>query len=389
VTACPGGYITAVDPSLTAVHVVPCYPPHSGGMERAAAELVHGLPEAGVTALVITSDLGAGAGWPAEPGVLRLPAWEVAHTPLILGLVRALRRIPPGSIVHAHVAHAFIPDIAAAVAHRRGHPVVAHYHLDVDPTGPMGWLLRPYQRTILRHTLRHAQVVIVPTPDYARIVQRTFGVDPDRIRVLPNGTSFELAETARPAPVATPDRIWRLISVGRLNTQKDHALLLESCARLRELAPGLTWTLDIYGEGEQRAQLEAAIHRLALGDTVRLRGEGFTPDEIRAAYDGADLFVLATRKESFGIVYVEAMARGLPIVTTDVPGTRDVVRHEITGLLAPRSAAGLAAAIARITADPAQYENLSAAGLAAASAYRWPGIVRRLAEIYRSLPTRP
>ena len=366
---------------VTAVHVVPYYPPHSGGMERAAAELVRGLPAAGVTALVLTSSLGADPSRPPEPGVLRLPAIEVAHTPVIRGLIRTLWQMPPASIVHAHVAQAFIPDLAAAIGHLRGHPVVAHYHLDVDPTGPMGWLLRPYQRTVLRHTLRHAQVVLVPTPDYAQIVTRLYGVEPSRIRVLPNGTTFEVATTPRRAP----DRTWRLISVGRLNQQKDHALLLQACARLRRQAPDLSWSLDLYGGGEEQARLAAMIQQLDLADAVRLRGEGFTPEQMQAGYDDADLFVLATRKESFGIVYVEAMARGLPIVTTDVPGTRNVVRHEGNGLLAARSADDLAAALQRIMTDPGRYEKLSAAGLIDSAGYQWPDIVRRLAEIYRSL----
>jgi glycosyltransferase involved in cell wall biosynthesis len=376
----------AVNTGLTAVHVVPYYPPHSGGMEQAAAELVRGLPAAGVTALVLTSSLGADPNLPPEPGVLRLPAIEVAHTPLLRGLIRTLWRMPPGSIVHAHVAHAFIPDLAAAIGHLRGHPVVAHYHLDVDPTGPMGRLLRPYQRTVLRHTLRHAQAVLVPTPDYAQIVTRTYGVESSRVHVLPNGTTFDIAPEPRRSPNrSAPQPTWRLICVGRLNQQKDHALLLRACARLRRLAPELAWSLDIYGGGEEESRLTAMIRELDLTDAVRLRGEGFTPAQMQTRYDDADLFVLATRKESFGIVYVEAMARGLPIVTTDVPGTRNVVRHEGNGLLAPRTAEGLATALHQVMTDSERYEKLSAAGLSDAGRYRWPVTVQRLAEIYRSL----
>jgi glycosyltransferase involved in cell wall biosynthesis len=350
-------------------------------MEQAAAELVRGLPAAGVTALVLTSNLGADPDQPPEPGVLRLPAVEVAHTPLIRGLLRTLWRMPAGSIVHAHVAHAFIPDLAAAIGRLRGHPVVAHYHLDVDPTGPMGWLLRPYQRTVLRYTLRHAQAVLVPTPDYAQIVTRSYGVEPSRIQVLPNGTTFAVATEPRRAP----DRSWRLISVGRLNQQKDHALLIRACAELRRRAPELSWTLDIFGGGEEAPRLAAMIRQLDLADAVRLRGDGFTPEQMQDRYDGADLFVLATRKESFGIVYVEAMARGLPIVTTDVPGTRNVVRHEGNGLLAARSAESLATAMHHLMTDVDDYEKFSAAGLIDADGYRWPVTIQRLAEIYRSL----
>jgi glycosyltransferase involved in cell wall biosynthesis len=307
---------------------------------------------------------------------------EIAHTPVMPGLPRALWRTPPDAVVHAHVAHAFIPDVAVAVARRRGQPVLAHYHLDVDPTGAAGrLLLRPYQRTLLRRTLRHSDAVVVPTPDYAELVAAVHGVPGERIRVIPNGTDFAVAARPRSVPAGS----WRLISVGRLSPQKQFPLLFAACAALRERRPQLLWTLDVYGDGDLRVPLEREIDRLGLGGLVHVRGGGLSRAQLRDRYDEADLFVLATGKESFGIVFAEAMARGLPVVATDVPGVRNVVRDGVHGRLAQPRPAALADAMAGVMADPAEYTRLSAQALAGARVHTWPRIAGQFAALYQEI----
>ena len=367
---------------LQVVHVVPYYPPHPGGMERVAERLVAAAAERGVGTRVITSVFGGPPPPSEDPRtVRRLRGVEVAHTPLLWRLLPELRRMPAGAVAHVHVAHAFLPDLAVAVARRRGIPVLAHYHLDVDPSGPLGLLLRPYQRTLLRRTLQRCDVVVVPTPDYAVIVADLHAVAPERIRVIPNGTDLPVASRPRIAPAS----VWRFISVGRLSPQKNFPLLFAACAQLRLRRPDLAWTLEVYGDGELRDDLGREIDRLDLGDVVTLHRGDLDRAQLTARYDAADLFVLATRKESFGIVLVEAMARGLPVVTTNAPGVRNVVRDGHNGRLAAPDPGALAEAMAATMTDGPGYRRMSAANLADAAGYGWPQVGERFVDLYREL----
>jgi glycosyltransferase involved in cell wall biosynthesis len=369
------------DDRVTAVHVVPYYPPHQGGMERAAERLVAGLGGCGVDARVITSALGGTPPDEDPARVRRLRGVEIAHTPVLWGLLPALASIPRNAVVHAHVAQAFVPDAAVEIARRRGQPVVAHYHLDVDPSGRLGMLLRPYQRTLLRRTLRRSDLVVVPTPDYAEIVHDLYQVPPERVRVVPNGTDYPVGVTPRRPPTSG----WRLISVGRLSPQKDFPLLFRACAALRDLYPEHPWTLQVHGDGELRGELEREIDRLRLRGLVELGRGDLDRAQLQQRYDRAHLFALATRKESFGIVYAEAMARGLPIVTTRAPGVRNVVRDGRNGLLAEADPVALAHAMAAVMANPAQYVGMSRANLEDAAGYAWPAVCEQMADLYREL----
>jgi glycosyltransferase involved in cell wall biosynthesis len=366
------------------VHVVPYYPPHPGGMERVAERLVTTQRALGIPAQVLTAAGGVRGRTPQgdAPFVRRLRSVEMAHTPVIPGLLPALWRTPAGAVVHVHVAHAFIPDLAVAVARHRGQPVLAHYHLDVDPTGPVGaLLLRPYQRTLLRRTLHRCAAVVVPTPDYIGVVGTLYGIPPTRVRVIPNGTDFEVLREPR----TPPQGHWRLISVGRLSPQKQFPLLFAACARLREIRPDLSWSLDVYGEGELRGELEREIDRRRLRGIVTLHRGDLGREELCARYDAAHLFVLATRKESFGIVFAEAMARGLPVVTTNAPGVRNVVRDGVTGRLAPPEPLALAETMARTIQDTDAYGRMSCAGLTAAADYSWRRVASQFIGLYRGM----
>lgn len=175
---------------------------------------------------------------------------------------------------------------------------------------------------------------------------------------------------------------WVVGSVGRLVPQKGYDLLLEAMPRLLDEHPGLR--LVIAGEGPERRPLEARARALGVGHAVRMVGHLEDP---RSLYATLDVFVLPSRHEGYGIVFLEAMAIGVPVVGTRVVGSLEAVRDGETGVLVPpEDPRALACAVSSLLDDPARGRAL------AASAHEWlrsHGSRKRMTErteaLYREL----
>jgi glycosyltransferase involved in cell wall biosynthesis len=155
-----------------------------------------------------------------------------------------------------------------------------------------------------------------------------------------------------------------LLTVGRLDYQKDHAVLLHAFAGIRPRFPG--WKLRIIGDGTLRPALEDLIRRLSLEKEVSMPG---VTSNIDAEYQNADVFVLPSRYESFGLVTAEAMSYGLPAIGfADCPGTNELIRHNETGILSsgkPDRITSLARDMEMVMSDPALRRRLGQDGKAA------------------------
>jgi glycosyltransferase involved in cell wall biosynthesis len=160
-----------------------------------------------------------------------------------------------------------------------------------------------------------------------------------------------------------------IVSVGRLVPKKGFADLLHACQRLKSTGtPDIPFRLRIYGDGPLRAELTALRDRLGLCEEVELVGER-TGDEVLRAYQRADIFALTPcvtddgDRDGVPNVVVEAMACGLPVVTTDAGGIPEAVRHGVNGLVAaPRDVATLVGHLADLVADAALRRALGEAG---------------------------
>lgn len=178
-----------------------------------------------------------------------------------------------------------------------------------------------------------------------------------RMVVMPNpvGAAANLANVGRTKEHFT------LLSVGRLDAQKDHATLIRAFAQIVHKFP--RWHLKIVGEGSLRANLERLIEELGLRDKVTMPG---VTAAIGDEYVAAGIFVIPSLYEAFGLVTVEAMSHGLPVVGfADCPGTNELIEAGNTGLLVePFSdrVASLASALSRLMADPSLRQRLGEAG---------------------------
>jgi glycosyltransferase involved in cell wall biosynthesis len=181
----------------------------------------------------------------------------------------------------------------------------------------------------------------------------------DRIVIASPGTD--------PAPTAqgSSDGIVRLISVGALVPRKGFDVLIAALATLSELPWHLTIVGDRGRDPQTAARLDADISRLKLGDRVKVAGA--VPDaRLAELYVGADVFVLASRFEGYGMAFSEAIARGLPVIGTTAGAIPETVPAGVGLLVPPDDVPALAAALRRVISDADERRRMSAAARAAA-----------------------
>jgi len=216
----------------------------------------------------------------------------------------------------------------------------------------------PSARAVAGPIFRAAgQVTVISTPLVERVER--LGVPRDRISVLP----MPLTTGRFEGPRSASRNADHLLFIGRLIERKGAEYAIRAVAALRER--GRAARLTLVGEGPERPALEALVRELGLDDAVTLTG-ALSHDEVAAHYRRATLLLMPAvtdwkgEQEGFGMVLVEAMASGLPIVATRSGGIVDVVRDGETGLLVEeRDPAGLAAAAERLLADPALASRLA------------------------------
>ena len=179
-----------------------------------------------------------------------------------------------------------------------------------------------------------------------------------RIHVIHMGVDLE-----RYRPVERPPRRGNevgVIVVARLVAHKGHAVLLRALERLRD--NGLVLRLTVAGDGEERQALTALVNDLGLADQVRFLG-AVGQDELPGLYAEADVFCLPTLAEAVGVVNMEAMATGLPVVSSRLMGVPELVDDGVSGLLVePGEPEQLADALGTLAADPEMRRRMGAAG---------------------------
>lgn len=277
-----------------------------------------------------------------------------------LALFRLSTRLTTGAydIVHAHLDYSTTAGIAAVLLRRSMRPaIVCHLHND-----PWRQNRQPH-RLVSRFLARHVDAYIVPTPTIEVAVRRLVGGRARRLSCIPPGVDgdyfdAERHKTARDSPYRAGSR--RVIGfVGRLAVQKRVDVLLAAMPRLLQREPATR--LLVVGAGPLRAPLLVQSRALEIESAVRLVDP---VEQIAPIYLAMDVLCLPSDFEGFGLVLIEAMALGVPVVATDVIGIRDVIEHERNGLLVPANdPEAMAAAITRIFDDESLRDRLRAAAL--------------------------
>jgi glycosyltransferase involved in cell wall biosynthesis len=268
-----------------------------------------------------------------------LGAYSALDLKIIFGLRALLRRGQFDTVV-SFLIHANALAALARVLYPR-----ARYFQSVQTTQP-----HPVWHWALERIVHHAaERIIAPSPSVAEAARFWSGVPTSKVAIIPNaidladfrGTGYK-PEECRQGLVA--HATIHLGFIGRLDPIKRIPDLLQATANLPTHIH-----LHIFGQGNERSRIETIIARLRIQNRVTLHGAIPRPQEALAQID---LLVLPSDAEGFGLVLIEAMAARVPVVATNVPGIRDVVIDNQTGLLVPpRSPEPLARAIARLLND--------------------------------------
>ncbi len=339
-------------------HLGKYYPPASGGMESHVQTLARAQTALGMGVRAFCVNHQAGPTAVERDGEVEVTRFgrraSAAKLDVCPDLVSALGRVE-ADILHLHVPNPTM--ILALLRARPSTPLVVTYHSDVIRQRLLGALFRPLERL----AYRRVRAILTTSPGYPA-GSRFLKPYVDRLEVLPHGidlapylepTAADREEAAR-LRAAHPGPLW--VGCGRLVYYKGFLNAIRALTRV----PG---TLLIVGEGPDRPALEAEALRLGVSDRLVLCGgvPVLTP-----YYLAADAFWFPSnaRSEAFGLVQVEAMASGCPVLNTHVPhsGVDWVSRHEETGLTVPvDDPAALADAANRLLAEPGLRRRLAAA----------------------------
>jgi phosphatidyl-myo-inositol alpha-mannosyltransferase len=290
--------------------------------------------------------------------------------PLAYRRTSALLRGLSPDVVHVHEPLA--PSVSMYATLASPAPVVATVHAYLDRARVME-LAAPVLRRVWGRVVEGVAV----SETAARFLRRAL---PDaEVEVVPNGVDVEAW--------ASPDRVAddlpegrRIVWAHRLDPQKGFPVAVAAFAKVVTEIPDAV--MIVAGDGADRE----ALGLLSSSARERVHLLGSVPnDRLPAIHAAGEVFLApATGQESFGVALVEAMAAGLPVVATDIPGYREVVTHGVHGLLVPpRDPEALAGAIVRVLTEPGLAVRLADAGRTRAREFDWSVVVDRLEELYR------
>jgi len=357
----------------------------TGGGERHVADLLRHLPERGFEVSLVCPPAGDLTRLAESLGV-RVVAAPLDRALPVAG-VRAVRSAVAHArphVVHAHGSRAaFYARLADPSAARRCVYTVHGIHIDRAGSPVRRTVLLTAERALRSRT---ARFVCVCNSDCAKGAALRI-VDPQRTVTIHNGVELpEPVERGRfRGELGIGERVPLVLSVGRFHEQKDQRTLIEAWARVSVRFPSAV--LALVGSGPLEGKLRDLANDRSVAHSLRFVAP--RPD-LRPAYTDADIFVLSSLWEGLPYVVLEAMAHGVPVVSTAVDGIPEAVADRRSGLLVPPSdPRTLAEALMWAISEPDKAARLGAAGRARVEAeFGLERMVDAVAELYREVATR-
>jgi glycosyltransferase involved in cell wall biosynthesis len=368
------------------------YRPLANGLATSVETFAQAFRRAGHAVTVVAPRYGPGI--EAEPDVVRVPGLRApTHHAYVLplsgwpGVTRAILSL---DLDLFHAQHPFLLGAAAGrLARRLGRPLVFTYHTHYDRyahyiPGPSRLVARLAVRRALAFANR-ADLVIAPTAAVAREL-RVRGLR-TRVEVVPTGvtlspifTEADRREARHALGLGQGDPLY--LSVGRLAREKNHAFLLSAFAVILAELP--TARLVLVGEGDDRPRLERMASGLGIKDRVRFVGA--VPHEIVGTYhQAADLFLFSSTSETQGLVVLEALAAGLPVVAVSSEAVEDLLQAEGGGATAPEDPAAFAGQALTLWRQSERRQTMRLAGRRIAARFAPDAMAARMLELYQDL----
>ncbi|SOY82767.1 putative Glycosyl transferase, group 1 [Cupriavidus taiwanensis] len=334
------------------------------GAERMTATVANALAERGHRVSIL-SLFDQASCFPLHPSIhhealfARRPSFKRAYLATVAGIRRHCRTRNIDVLVQVDTMLALFV-LPATIGLGLKHIAWEHCHFDED----LGRVARRGARRLAARWCE--QVVVLTERDRRRWIE---ALRPrSEVVCIPNPLPFPLP--ASPAP-----RSGKLVmAMGRLVAAKGFDILVRAWQQVSAQAPD--WRLVIHGEGEEREALTALVHQLGLDGRVTLPG---VSQDAALTYAQASIFCLSSRYEGFGVVLIEAMAFGLPIVSTACEtGPRELLTPGQDALVVPvDDTDALADALLKVIRDPEQARRIGAAARQKAAAYAIEPIARR------------
>jgi len=289
-------------------------------------------------------------------------------------LARTRRWLRAGRFDVLHLHEPTVPSVSMLALWSARGPMVATFHTSTSRSRALQVF-----GTVLQPGLEKLTGRIAVSPAARRVIMEHLGGD---AVLVPNGVSVARFDGAGPLPGREPG-VPTVVFLGRIDEgRKGLAVLLEALPELVRRVPGVR--LLVAGPGDVDA-VRASVPR-GLRDRVELLGLVSDADKARVYASGTVYCAPNTHGESFGIVLLEAMATGTPVVASDLEAFRRVLQDGRCGVLFPvRAAAALAGALADLLADPDRRAELARRGREAAGAYDWSTVTRQVVDVYETV----
>jgi N-acetyllactosaminide 3-alpha-galactosyltransferase len=370
------------------LQVCPYFYPHIGGVESHVLSLSKALVGNGHEVVVYTAkyekdmkenDVVEGV------SVRRVKTYVNLLTTPIFPSVKKILLKEKADVVHAHTPPPFAEYYAARACKRSGIPFIITYHCDPEIPNILSYpITNIYRRTFGHYALLHTKKIVVHTKTYSATSRALWKFEPV---IIPSAIDIERFKPENDGKIVREKHGLGdkkvVLYVGRFKYHKGLDHLIEAASKLDK---DISYVL--VGEGDFLGSMKKMIKKFGLEEQFVFPGH--VPRAILPNYyAAADVFVLPSvmRLEAFGLVIVEAMATGKPVVVSDIPGVREVISDKVHGFLAePANADDLSKKLKTVLDDPKLRRKFGRAGRKKVEdAFNWEHVLHNMVELYESV----